>query len=301
VILAVALNPALDVTYVVERVEWHAGNRVADVSERAGGKAVNVARVLRELGHPAVVTGLAGGAAGASLRDQLAGAGIGEAFTEIAAPTRRTVVVADEARGDATGFWEPGPDVSAAEWAAFERAFAALADDADAVVLTGSVPPGVPADAYSRLGRACSCPVVLDADGEALRHGLAARPAIVKPNAHELERAGGDAAALRAAGARAVVVSHGPDGLHALTADGAWRARPPEHVVGNPTGAGDAAVAALTAGLVSGQSWPDRLRHAVALSAATVHAPVAGEFETAAYHRYLAEVTVEPLRGAAMS
>jgi tagatose 6-phosphate kinase len=281
VILAVALNPALDVTYFVERVEWHAGNRVRRVHEQAGGKALNVARVLRTLGFEVVVTGLAG--------PGLAGT---EAFVEIAAATRRTVTVVDSSAGDATGFWEPGPSVSAAEWSSFSREFARLAGEADAVVLAGSLPPGVPDDAYARLA-ASGVPVVLDADGPALLHGLAARPAIVKPNAAELSRAGGDAAALLAAGAESVVVSHGPEGLEALTPEGAWRAHPPEPVSGNPTGAGDATVAALTAGLVTGQPWPDRLRHAVALSAATVHAAVAGEYDADAYRRYLAAATAE--------
>jgi tagatose 6-phosphate kinase len=280
VILAVALNPALDVTYFVERVEWHAGNRVREVRSRVGGKAVNVARVLRSLGLEVVVTGLGD-------------ASLAEAFSPIAAAPRRTVTIVDAAAGDATGFWEPGPAVSGEEWTAFESSFAALARECDAVVLAGSLPAGVPDDAYARLGALCSAPVVLDADGDALRQGLSARPAIVKPNASELERAGGSAPALLAAGAESVVVSRGPEGLFALTPDGAWQACPPEPVSGNPTGAGDATVAALTAGLVTGQSWPERLRHAVALSAATVHAPVAGEYDGAAYRRYLAAATVE--------
>ncbi len=300
-ILAVALNPALDVTYAVERVEWHAGNRVTVVRERAGGKAVNVARVLLALGFEAVVVGLAGGAAGAALGAELEHAGIGSQLVPIAAPTRRTVAVVDEAGGDATGFWEPGPDVAASEWAAFERAFRTLAARSDAVVLTGSLPPGVPLDAYARLGELAGVPVILDADGEPLRRGLAARPAIVKPNAGELARLAGNhdplagAAVVRDAGAEAVVASRGPEGLLALTPDGAWSVRPAERVDGNPTGAGDAAVAALAAGLIAGQPWPERLRHAVALSAATVHSPVAGDFDADAYARYLAAVRAEPL------
>src|SRR3954469_8516414 len=296
-ILTVTLNLALDLTYAVDAVEWHAANRVARVHERAGGKGVNVARVLSALGHEPVVLGFAGGATGAAARADLAAAGLRHTLVEIHAATRRTVAVVDAAGGDATGFWEPGPRVRAEEWTRLAGAFAELLDGCAAVVLAGSLPAGVPVDAYAALGSQAArrrIPVVLDAAGAARRHGLAARPDVVKPNAQELARAG-DAGALRAAGAAAVVASHGADGLVAITGEGGWRARPPERVQGNPTGAGDAAVAALTAGIVAGSSWPERLRDAVALSAAAVHAPVAGAFDAAAYRGYLPRVEIESL------
>ncbi|HEY0716264.1 MAG TPA: PfkB family carbohydrate kinase, partial [Streptosporangiaceae bacterium] len=100
------------------------------------------------------------------------------------------------------------------------------------------------------------------------------------------------AAGLRAAGAGAVVVSLGPAGLHAVTADGDWQAVPPAVEAINPTGAGDAVVAGLTLGLVTGQPWPDRLRDAAALGTAAVLAPVAGEFGPGDYRRVRAQVSV---------
>jgi tagatose 6-phosphate kinase len=208
--------------------------------------------------------------------------------------------VADAERGGATGFWEPGPPVSEAEWRRFGAAFSELLRDARAVVLSGSLPDGVPRDAYATLCRAAATagvPAILDTSGEPLRLGLAGRPALVKPNADELaEAAGGDLERLRAAGAEAVVASLGAEGLVAAAGEGRWRARAPEEVRGNPTGAGDAAVAALAAGLVAGAPWPERLADAVALSAAAVHAPVAGAFDAGAYARYRSAARVEPLR-----
>jgi tagatose 6-phosphate kinase len=174
------------------------------------------------------------------------------------------------------------------------------------VVLSGSVPGGLPDDAYAllcRMAAEADVTAVLDADDDALAHGLAGGPAIVKPNADELARIapGRDplaaAQCLRDAGAGAVVASRGAEGLIAVTADGCWSARPPEHVEGNPTGAGDAAVAALTAGLVTGAPWPQRLAAATAVSAAAVHSPLAGSFDEHAYRRYLTTITVEALGG----
>jgi tagatose 6-phosphate kinase len=97
---------------------------------------------------------------------------------------------------------------------------------------------------------------------------------------------------LRAAGPQAVVVTLGAGGLWAVTADGSWQAVPPGEVRGNPTGAGDAVAAGLVLGLVEGRPWEERLRHAVALGAASVAAPVAGEFSPADYAEALAGVTV---------
>jgi tagatose 6-phosphate kinase len=99
----------------------------------------------------------------------------------------------------------------------------------------------------------------------------------------------------RRRGAHAVVASLGAQGLLAHTPDGLWRATPPRHVHGNPTGAGDSAVAGLLSGLVEHLPWPERLARAVALSAATVLAPVAGEFDLLAYEELVNHVTVDLL------
>jgi tagatose 6-phosphate kinase len=103
------------------------------------------------------------------------------------------------------------------------------------------------------------------------------------------------AAANREAGGQSVVVSLGAGGLLADTPAGRWHASPSAVVTGNATGAGDAVVAALAHGLVSGRPWPDRLRHAVALGAATVASPVAGEFVWADYAAGLETATVREL------
>ncbi|MGW2374477.1 1-phosphofructokinase family hexose kinase [Kitasatospora sp. NPDC001683] len=303
-ILTVTLNAALDVTYRLDRLRPHASNRVRGTAARAGGKGVNVSRVLHALGQETVVTGLAGGPVGEAVRRDLAAAGLTDRLVRIAAETRRTVAVVDEAEGDTTILLEPGPVVSATEWAGFLDLYDRLLARASAVVLSGSLPGGMPTDTYAvltRLAHAHRVPAILDADGEALREGLAEAPAIIKPNVHELAAASGStdpragAEALRAAGAQSVVASLGSDGLIATTPQGSWHARPPQAIAGNPTGAGDAAVAALALGLITGNPWPDRLIQAVALSTAAVAAPLAGDFDAEVHRRLLGEVTVQRL------
>lgn len=301
-ILTVTLNAALDITYRVPRLRPHSTHRVSEVIERPGGKGLNVARVLASLGHEAVVTGFAGGGTGDALRGLLAECGgVTDALVPVAGATRRTVSVVDAASGDTTQLNEPGPQVTAGEWDAFTHRFTGLLADAAAVALCGSLPPGLPVGTYAQLIReahAARVPVLLDTSGEALRRGLAARPDLVKPNADELAGLTGSTEPMRAArdtrrrGAHAVAASLGADGMLLVTSDGVWRAAPPRPLSGNPTGAGDSAVAGLLSGLVEGLPWPDRLARAVALSAATVRAPAAGEFDRPTYEELLPSVTV---------
>ncbi len=310
-ILVVAVNPALDVTYHVAGVDWSGVNRPQQVRASPGGKGLNVARTLLALGSETVVIGLAGGVTGDAVRAGLAGTGVPASFAGIAGDTRRTLAVVDTRRHETALFNEPGPTVSEPEWAALgvlhEKALAGSA----AVVLSGSLPPGLADGSYAGLiaqAAAHGVSAVLDTEGPALLRGTAAGPAIVKPNLAELERTvgralsgpdGADLSAvawaageLRAAGAGAVVVSLGGDGLLAVTGEGTWHAAPPGRVAGNPTGAGDAVVAGLARGLALGTPWPERLRQAAALGTAAVAAPAAGQFDPADYARALAGVTV---------
>ncbi|WP_285570818.1 1-phosphofructokinase family hexose kinase [Streptomyces sp. RTGN2] len=306
-ILTVTLNTALDLTYGVPALVPHSSHRVTDLSERPGGKGVNVARVLAALGHESVVTGFAGGATGAVLRALLAAlpagpATVTDALVPVSGDTRRTLAVVDRATGDTTQFNEPGPHVTADEWTAFLVSYGNLLATADAVALCGSLPPGIHVGAYAelvRLARAAGVPILLDTSGEPLRRGIAARPDLIKPNADELAQLTGSRDPLRATrdarrrGAHGVIASLGPDGMLAVASGGSWQASPPAPVKGNPTGAGDSAVAGLLSGLVEGLDWPDRLRRAVALSTATVLSPTAGEFDRAAYEELLPRVRIE--------
>ena len=310
-ILVVTLNPALDLTYELPQVDWAGVNRPVTVRSRPGGKGINVARTLHALGADVLVMGLAGELTGDAVRSALAGAGVPAAFTEIAGETRRTLAVIDRDRGQTALFNEPGPRVSPAEYAAFLARYQAELAATTAVVLTGSLPPGLEAGSYAELtgiAARAGVPAVLDADGEPLLRSLAANPAVVKPNLAELSAAVGrrltdtDSAGraavavaaleLREAGAQAVVVSLGARGLLAVTEDGVWQAVHPGAVAANPTGAGDAVVAGLTHHLVLGHPWAERLRHAVALGSAAAAAPVAGEFRRADYEQALGQVTV---------
>lgn len=293
-IVTITPNLALDVTYELPELRPGRSHRASAVHFRAGGKGVNVARVLRSLGHDVMVLGLAGGPTGAAVRDDLDAAGLPHDLVPCAGETRRTVTVVSG--GEATVISEPGPAVAPDEWAALER----RVPDADVVVISGSLPPGVGDDAIARLAAAREVPVIVDTSGEALR--LAAPYTwAVKPNAEELAAVTGTddpVTGARMLGARTVVVSLGADGLLAVAGDDLYRVPPPRVVDGNPTGAGDAVVAALAAGAGpgAGMPWPDLLAEAAALSAAAVLAPLAGSYDADAYEGFRTCLSSQPER-----
>ena len=307
-ILCVCLNPAIDVTYAVAELVYGGTHRAEVVGRRAGGKALNVARVLRQLGEPVLATGLVGGAEGDAVRSDLAGAGVAAEFASVDSQTRQTVTVYDGR--EATAFYEIGPVVGDAEWRSFCSLYTRLLADATVVVISGSQPPGVPVDGYAQLTRlagAAGVTVVLDAAGPALRAALAARPDVAKPNRVELSELVGRTldglddllsacGTLVEAGAGSVLVSLGADGLVAMTPAGSFRVQAPSRFTGNPTGAGDALAAAVARGLRRGDDWPSCLAYGVAVAAASVTVDLAGATDGALAAELLPTVQVEKLR-----
>ena len=307
-ILCVCLNPALDVTYAVTELTYGGTHRAQVVGRRAGGKALNVARVLHQLGEPVLATGLAGGADGGAVLGDLAELGVAAEFAQIEGESRRTVTVYDGRQ--ATEFDEVGPVVGEAEWGSFRSLYTRLLAGTTVVVISGSQPPGVPVDAYAELttlAAAAGAAVVLDAAGPAMRAALAARPDVVKPNRLELAELVGRtlddlddvlaaSGTLVEAGAGSVLVSLGADGLVALTPDGAFRVRVPAPVAGNPTGAGDALAAAVVRGLRRGDDWPSCLVDGVAVAAASVAVGQAGATDEALAAELRPTIQLEKLR-----
>jgi tagatose 6-phosphate kinase len=282
-ILSVTLNPALHVDYVGEKVQLGGDNSVSRVQNRAGGRGLAVARLLHTFGHEVTAAGLAGGSSGELIRAELARAGVATRFTRIGAETRRVVRVADTAAGTATAFREPAPYITTEELGRFAADYRGLLDGATAVVLCGNLPAGLPPDIYGSLtsyAAGAGVPVVLDAGGTELRYGAARGPALVIPEP-------GDEADLETAGASAVVCSAGL-GLRALTPQGSWQAdiTEPEEPM---TLSRDGMVAGFVPGTALGWSWPDMLRHALALASSV---SPDGEVDLDAYELVLSAVTV---------
>lgn len=267
-ILTVTLNPSIDTRYEVDHLVIDDVNRVTP-AKTAGGKGLNVSRVLVQLGDDVVATGLLGGHSGAYLGDLMDADGICHRFTPIAGESRTCIALLHD--GNQTEFLESGPTVSADELAAFTDNYRDLVADADCVTISGSLPRGVDADYYAELVRIAAeagKPVLLDTSGAALDAALAApvKPTLVKPNLTEINAllgtsfttdeadALGDAVAgdPRFAGISWVVVTMGGAGAVAFHEGRRYRVTTPPITAVNATGSGDSTIAGFAHAIAAG-------------------------------------------------
>ncbi len=287
-ITTVTSNVALDCTYVVHDLDWGAAHRVQLVHRQAGGKGVNVARALTLMQQDVCAIGIVGGPTGALIRSDLEDSGIHHRMLEVTGESRRTLVVRD-AGGRSLELDEPGMVVTAEDWARFGRLLESQVRAGDVISLNGSLPSGVPDEAYAglvELVHGAGAIAVLDCAGAALSKALEARPDVVKPNEAELAALHGgrcdsmddvlDACRhLRSLGAVAVVASRDAEGGVAMSSEGTWIFSHPART-GNAVGAGDVLVAGLVAGLDDGRPFPDSVRQGVTWARASLAMPFAG-------------------------
>lgn len=120
-IVTVTMNPSIDISYPLEKLKLDTVNRTDQVSKTAGGKGLNVTRVIHDLKGDVLATGVLGGFHGAYISEELKKAGIKQAFTEIQEESRDSIAILHE--GNQTEILEAGPTVSEAEQQAFWKIF----------------------------------------------------------------------------------------------------------------------------------------------------------------------------------
>lgn len=224
-IVTVTLNPSLDRTLEVERLERGAVLRTSSPTLEAGGKGVNVTRALTANGIPSIAVLPVGGGEGAELSALLDAAAVSSRFVPVAGRTRSNITIA-EADGTITKLNEPGAALSADELAALTTVISSAVSAGDWVVVSGSMPPEIGGEhiqtlAASLAGREVN--LAIDTSGDALVASLAARPRLIKPNRAELAEVSGQALGsiseviaaakgVRDQGVELVLVSLGADG-----------------------------------------------------------------------------------------
>ncbi len=310
-IVTVTLNAAIDRTLVVPNFQPGHRHRASAGFQSAGGKGINVARALKRLGAPVVCTGLAGGRTGTLLVEDLTNEGILNDFVRIREESRTSITVLDPTSNAYTEINEWGPEVSEDELDMLREKLDYLAQRAEFVVLAGSLPRGLDPGVYGAFVRDLArrqLLAVLDTEGEPLRLGVEAEPYLVSPNQQEAEALVGHefdeedlAAALdeiAALGARNVIVTE-DTGCYALLREDRdelrVRARAPHVEPTSTVGAGDTLLAGFIAARVSGRSFDDAVRSAVAAGAASVLEPGPGRFDPREASRLTPLVTLERL------
>lgn len=315
-ILTVTLNAAVARTLVVPSLSLGQRHRAPQSVSLAGGKGINVARGLRELGTPVLATGFVGGRNGDAIRDGLSDAAIPFDFVEIAGSSRTSTALIDTTTGMQTEINEYGPSVSVAAKTEFSRRLEFLMEYATAVVFAGSLPEDVEesflADLVQR-SRELGLYTVVDSTPTVLRAALKAGPSLVSPNQNEAESVAGfdfieeadfsrGLGRLVEFGAEMVCITS-PDGCSYLktgpdSGTGVISAQAPQVEALSTIGSGDAYLAGLLSGLMHRKLPPvEAMRLAAGCAAANAETLGAGAFEARRAEELAEAVRIESLSG----
>jgi tagatose 6-phosphate kinase len=262
-ILTVTLNPSVDISYRIESFSLDTTNRVEDVSKTAGGKGLNVTRVIQQLGQDVAATGFLGGSLGSFIHSELSILGIRDMFVNIEGETRNCIAIIH--KGKQTEVLESGPTISDNEGDLFLERFTNDAREASIVTISGSLPKGLADNYYNRMlkvAKMYDIPVLLDTKGDLLARALhnKEKPYLIKPNQEELaDLKGGEVVheseiieTLKTEPFNDVpwvVVTLGAEGAIVKRNHKLYRVTAPRVRAINPVGSGDSVIAGFAAGL----------------------------------------------------
>ena len=278
-IYTVTLNPSIDYIVRLDKVLIGSVNRMDSDDKFAGGKGINVSRVLKRLGIENTATGFIGGFTGKFITDTLKEEGISSHFVEVEQDTRINVKIKADAETEING---PGPEISNQKLEELEKFLSSLTSE-DTVVFAGSSPKNLGNVVYKKLigiTRKTGAQVVCDFEGQTLLDSLEFEPLLVKPNNHELgdifgvkleslDQIESYARQILDKGAQHVIISMAGDGALLVTRDGAYFAKPIKGNVKNSVGAGDSMVAGFTGEFVRSDDVIQAFKWGVACGTAT--------------------------------
>lgn len=308
-ILCLGTTPTVQRTMTFRRVAIDDVNRATGISQYASGKSINAARVLHALENEVLAIGFLGGDTGKFMRADLDHAGIAHDFLEVGAATRLCITVIDEEGGTATELIEEAATVESKGYAKLLREMDANLWRAKVVVISGSLPPGAPADFYAQCVHRCNdehVPVLLDARGQPLIEALPFKPFIIKPNREELAQTVGYPVdsddALRSAmqkmvemGTQWIAVTLGKEGAMASNGQAFWRVHSPVIRAVSAVGSGDSFAGGLAAGIAEGQDVPQACALASACGTANALTTRAGHVNLPDVKSLLSQIRIEPV------
>lgn len=278
-IYTVTLNPSIDFIVRLDQLTLGSVNRMTSDDKFAGGKGINVSRILQRLGVANTATGFIGGFTGRFVEEGLIAEQIKTDFVQVDQDTRINVKIKAEEETEING---AGPVISPDQLTALTAKLSQLTAE-DMVVFAGSAPANLGNEVYKQLiplVKETGAQVVCDFEGQTLLDSLAYQPLLVKPNNHELEMifdvklAGladvvSYARQILAKGAQHVIVSMAGDGALLVTPEANYFAKPIKGVVKNSVGAGDSMVAGFTGEFAKSGDAISALKWGVACGTAT--------------------------------
>lgn len=309
-IITVTLNPSVDISYKLNDFETDTVNRVTDVSKTAGGKGINVTRVLRQLKEEIAATGFLGGTLGDFIRSEISAIGVENHFVQIEGDTRNCIAIIHD--GNQTEILESGPKIKETEAERFLEKFTSSLPNASLVTISGSLPDGLTADFYKKLldmSAQHHTKVLFDTNGSILKQVLKSsnKPFLIKPNDKELA----DLLDRQIENENQlvdvlqneifhdipwIVVTLGAKGAIVKNNDAIYRATIPHVNAINPVGSGDSVIAGFAAGLARKLSGKRLISFGLVMGVLNAMEEKTGQIDPTKVDKFVKKIQVERIK-----
>lgn len=303
-IVTVTLNPSIDIRYTLEELTLGGVNRVKNIDKTAGGKGINVARVIFKLDKSPLTTGFVGGYLGQEFIHKLNTQHILNDFQIINSPTRNCINILHN--GKSTEILESGPTINNSDWEDFKMKFKKITATHKIICISGSLPKGIPETGYNDLVSIANqnqCKVLLDTSGKALLNSLECPPFFIKPNLEEFEKLVNkrlfsideiilEGKKLINTGINIIAITLGSKGAVLITKNQTYIAKIPVFKVLNTVGCGDAFVGGFAVGLQNNSSLEEVFKLAIACSLSNALLPGTGDISPTVVKDLIKQVTI---------
>lgn len=287
-IVTLTMNPSVDKNSATDRVVPEHKVRCDEPTYEPGGGGLNVSRALRRLGGESVAVYLAGGRSGAKLGDLLREDGLDAVCIQTEEETRENLTIFEASSTLQYRFNMPGPRIKESEWKRGLDTIQQLNPEPDYLIISGSLPPGIPDDFYKRvvkLFKRQDVEFIVDTSGPALRHAVEAGVSMIKINAGELASLAGREIEsdddivetgrhlIKQGKVKSIVVTLGAAGAVVVTEHGRDRVPAPTVPIRSKVGAGDSTMAGIAIKLAQGRDIFEAIRYGIAAGSAAVMTP----------------------------
>lgn len=310
-ILTITMNPSVDISYKLDTLLIDGVNRVSSISKTAGGKGLNVARVLSILKEPVLATGLLGGSVGDYIAKQLSAQNIEDKFMIIQEESRNCIAVIHD-NGKQTEILESGPAISDEQRELFLEHLETILEGVNVATISGSLPKGLPENYYVHIIEMCNrknIKVILDTSGNQLKTVLnsKAKPFAIKPNIDEITDISTVYSSLSETelisiiksdlfeGITCVMVSDGSKGAYIKWANELYKAIIPKVNSVNPVGSGDATVAGLAKAVRHSLTVEDTIKTAMTTGVLNAMSDKTGFIEMKEYNSIFKDILLKKI------
>ncbi|PUU87530.1 1-phosphofructokinase [Halanaerobium congolense] len=304
-IAAITLNTSVDRRYNIKEIKKNTVQRTGDYQATAGGKGINVSRVINLLNREVTALGFIGGFSGDFIFDELEKLEIDSDFTRIKGITRSCLNIIDQ-NNNSIEVLENGPQITTEEKEEFLNNYQKKINKFDVIAISGSLPSGLRTDFYQKIikiAKGNNKKVILDTSGEALLQGAAGGPYIIKPNKSEIENIVGfninsesnllkAAQKLQSHGANNIALTLGKEGMYYITEKEIYKVEVPKIESVNVTGSGDSLTAGLAVALAEKMNIIEMLKFANACGVANAAEKKTGFVELNKVKKYIKKIRV---------